>query len=273
MEIIITYPDLVFADLFHIILIVGLYFLFSFFEDFFPAEKDHSIRGKLRNLFYTLMYLTLGGVLLYYVIQLFPISETQYDFVSLWYSFLVVIVYIFFGDFFYYWYHRAQHTFNWLWKIHELHHSDTELNVTTSMRTYFLERPIQYLVLSLPVFYVLSLTSLGDVIYLDQTAALSLAVIFTLWLFFTHTNIRFHLGFLTKVITGPQLHRIHHSIEEHHRDTNFAQFFPIYDILFGTYVHPGKNEYPKTGTPGLAVDATFFESTFKPLRDWLKITK
>ncbi|HEX5846775.1 MAG TPA: sterol desaturase family protein, partial [Rhodoplanes sp.] len=34
-------------------------------------------------------------------------------------------------DFFYYWFHRAQHEWPWLWQVHKLHHSDRALNVTS----------------------------------------------------------------------------------------------------------------------------------------------
>ncbi|MBK8742853.1 MAG: hypothetical protein IPM02_26780 [Betaproteobacteria bacterium] len=39
-------------------------------------------------------------------------------------------------------------------------------------------------------------------------------------------------------MTSPAAHRIHHSIEQPHRDRNFAALFPVWDVLFGTYVRP-----------------------------------
>jgi hypothetical protein len=52
---------------------------------------------------------------------------------------------------------------------------------------------------------------------------------------------------LTRVITGPQIHRIHHSIHPHHFDTNFAGAFPLWDLLFGTFHRPARGEFPPTG--------------------------
>src|SRR5207248_9190433 len=43
------------------------------------------------------------------------------------------------NDFFYYWFHRLQHSSKWLWAEHELHHSDEHVNVTTSLRHHWLE--------------------------------------------------------------------------------------------------------------------------------------
>ena len=33
----------------------------------------------------------------------------------------------------------------------------------------------------------------------------------------------------------------------HRADKNFAAYFPIWDVLFGTYWHPRKGEFPPTG--------------------------
>jgi sterol desaturase/sphingolipid hydroxylase (fatty acid hydroxylase superfamily) len=42
-------------------------------------------------------------------------------------------------DFFFYWFHRCQHTVSVLWQAHMLHHSDMALNVTTTHRVHFVE--------------------------------------------------------------------------------------------------------------------------------------
>src|SRR5258706_15193675 len=68
-----------------------------------------------------------------------------------------------------------------------------------------------------------------------------------LWGYFIHLNLRLPLGPLTPVLGGPHLHRIHHSRLPEHQDKNFAAFFPIFDLLFGTYYPPSRAEYPATG--------------------------
>jgi sterol desaturase/sphingolipid hydroxylase (fatty acid hydroxylase superfamily) len=166
---------------------------------------------------------------------------------------------LFVGDFIFYWYHRAQHLYPSLWVIHELHHADTELNTTTSLRTYFLEHAIQTIIISFPLIYVFGAS---------RSAIISTPILVG-FLFFTHANLRLDLGILTKIITGPQTHRIHHSIEEKHRDKNFAQFFPVIDIAFGTYYHPGRDEFPNTGTPMMKTNAPIGEVLLKPWSTWL----
>ncbi len=72
-------------------------------------------------------------------------------------------------------------------------------------------------------------------------------LLFRCWGFVNHANVRIDFGPLTGVIAGPQWHRIHHSTDPHHRDRNFATFFPFIDRLFGTYYAPAVGEYPATG--------------------------
>jgi sterol desaturase/sphingolipid hydroxylase (fatty acid hydroxylase superfamily) len=180
------------------------------------------------------------------------------------FSIFMLLVYVFLIDFIFYWYHRAQHRFAILWALHELHHSDTELNVTTSMRTYWLDRPIQMLLIAVPISYVVGI---------DTRANIFLPAVLTSWLFFTHANLRLRLGILTPVICGPQLHRIHHSTRPEHLNKNLAQFLPILDILFGTYYAPARDEFPRTGTPGLASNAGLAEVILKPFKVWLKFAR
>ena len=67
-----------------------------------------------------------------------------------------------------------------------------------------------------------------------------------------HANLRTNLGWLKYVLVTPQSHRVHHSIERAHWDTNFGVIFSVWDRLFGT-LYPSYDEYPETGV----ADATF----------------
>jgi len=141
----------------------------------------------------------------------------------------------------YYVYHRLQHAVPALWHIHKLHHTDPAVNVTTSKRTHFLERPIQFVVLVAPVLWLLG-------VHLEGLAVL--AVVGPGILYFAHVDVRLPLGPLTGVIVGPQYHRIHHERVDRDRHANFAQAFPLFDILGGTYRTPRKREYAETGVVG-----------------------
>lgn len=159
----------------------------------------------------------------------------------LWY--ISPIIYVCIIDFFYYWMHRSQHTVQLLWRQHKLHHSDEHLNVTTSERHHWLEDVVR-----IP-FVIIPTTILFDI----SVAQVGLASFFvSYWAFLIHANFRFSMGWLSFLVAGPQLHRIHHSIEPKHFDKNFAAFFPVWDVMFGTYYQPARDEYPDTGIKGEA---------------------
>ncbi len=167
-------------------------------------------------------------------------------------------------DFFYYWFHRAQHTLPGAWPLHKLHHSEESLNVTTTMRHHWLEDPIRVLLILLP---------LGLLFEQKPVTIVWLATLTMLWGYFVHANVRLPLGPLTPVFAGPQWHRLHHSIELEHRDRNFAAFFPIYDILFGTYSRPRRGEYPDTGLHSGETLNHPIMAVFSPFRDWWRMLR
>ena len=64
-------------------------------------------------------------------------------------------------------------------------------------------------------------------------------------------------------------HRIHHSREIAHRDKNFAVYFPIWDVLFGTYYAPAREEFPATGIQGVTI-RTLWEAASWPFIKWTR---
>ena len=160
-------------------------------------------------------------------------------------------------DFIFYWVHRAQHRFAWLWAMHSFHHSDDDLNAATAFRHFWLEKPVWMLVLYLPLGLVFKISA--------PTAALY-GFLFQFFAFFPHMNLRLELGPLTRVVMGPQVHRIHHSIYREHFDTNFAGAFPLWDLLFRTYLAPGPGEFPPTGVPELPGRPSVRETLMWPLQ-------
>jgi sterol desaturase/sphingolipid hydroxylase (fatty acid hydroxylase superfamily) len=238
-----------------------LYAMFLPFEATFPAEKGHTIRGRARNIFMTLVFLVSGTVVVSWLFSFIPrAGQNTAEFFSLW-NLVVILFYILVLDFLFYWYHRAEHTLSWLWPVHELHHSDRELNITTSYRTYWLERPLQALCIGLPASF-----AIGDIAIAYAYAL----VILTAWEFFTHANLRLNLGFLTPLVCGPQLHRIHHSRLPEHQNKNFAQYYPFIDILFGTYYRPAQNEFPETGLHNVDSNMSVAKITIRPFVMWYR---
>jgi sterol desaturase/sphingolipid hydroxylase (fatty acid hydroxylase superfamily) len=170
-----------------------------------------------------------------------------------------VVLAIFIFDFFYYWLHRLQHRSWFLWQEHKLHHADQHLDVITAGLHHWLEALLRALFISVPIAITFDIP--------PTTVALSSALV-GLWGGLKHLNFRLSLGPLTPVLVGPQLHRIHHSVMPEHRDRNFAAFFPIYDLLFGTYCAPRTGEWPNTGLPDRDWPRSLGQAAIWPLRPW-----
>ena len=173
---------------------------------------------------------------------------------------LTALLYLLSTDFFYYWFHRWQHTKAFLWEQHKFHHSEESLNVTSTRRVHWLEDPLILLFLGIP---------LGLLFQFNGLALGILAFIEILWLQFIHLNLRLNLGWLSPVVTGPQYHRIHHSFQANHLDKNFSAFFPLWDIVFGTYYHPHAGEFPATGLATGENYNNLWKATILPFQEWM----
>ncbi len=134
--------------------------------------------------------------------------------------------------------HRLQHASPLLWTTHALHHEETALNATSQARHH----PTNYLLFA--VLYLPLLLLFGGLAPHPVGAFL----MFRLWGFVNHANVRVSFGWATPLLAGPQWHRLHHSTLPEHRDRNFAAFFPFLDVVFGTYAAPKEGEWPRTGT-------------------------
>lgn len=141
-------------------------------------------------------------------------------------------------DFFFYWWHRCQHNIKPLWILHSVHHSDRGFDITTYMRQHWSEQFLQAAIIIIPMATLFSLS------FVTNWIALTICIA---WSFATHLSGKLQFGRLSWLITGPQLHRLHHSRYRQHQNHNYAAFFPIWDVIFGTYLAPKKNEFPPVG--------------------------
>jgi sterol desaturase/sphingolipid hydroxylase (fatty acid hydroxylase superfamily) len=124
--------------------------------------------------------------------------------------------------------HYLMHMVPAFWRLHRVHHLDTELDVTTTVRFHPLEFAVQILP-AVPIVMAFGLTPW--VLALCET----LDVVVTLW---THSNTRLPLVFdhvLRYVVVTPDLHRIHHSAWKPETNSNFGAVFPVWDLIFGTF--------------------------------------
>ena len=66
----------------------------------------------------------------------------------------------------------------------------------------------------------------------------------TLYAITLHANLNWSYGPFRYLVASPAFHRWHHTSAEEGRDKNFAGFFPLWDLLFGTFYMP-KGEQPE----------------------------
>ena len=164
-------------------------------------------------------------------------------------------------DFFQYWQHRLEHGSKILWQQHLLHHSDEYMNVTTAARQHLLGNVLLPFFVTIPIAILFQLPAI-------KIAMLSL--IPYAWQYVTHANIKLGFGPLWWLLASPNYHRIHHSLEPNHIDRNFAAWFPIWDIIFGTAVKPQRGECPSTGVAGVSV-RTLPHAYLLPLIGWRRM--
>jgi sterol desaturase/sphingolipid hydroxylase (fatty acid hydroxylase superfamily) len=159
-------------------------------------------------------------------------------------------------DFLQYVVHRCQHAVPLLWRFHALHHSDPDVDVTTSVRHH----PIEYLISAAVAWLAVLGLGIPPIVVLSQgLAAFAAAAV-------THGNISLPEGLerlLRPVVITLDLHLVHHSIEFSRENWNYGAVLSIWDRLFGTYtsISRAQRERLVFGVRGL------------PPRDCLRPTK
>lgn len=124
---------------------------------------------------------------------------------------------------FYYW-HRLNHTQRLLWRFHNVHHVDPDLDLSTSFRFHFGE------VLYSTAFRVVQVGLLG----IAPLTYLLYEFFFNCATMFEHSNIRLPLGLerlLNKVLVTPRMHAIHHSVMGNETNSNYSVIFSIWDRI------------------------------------------
>jgi len=127
---------------------------------------------------------------------------------------------------FYYW-HRANHTWPVLWRFHNAHHIDPDLDVSTAVRFHFVEIGFSAL------FRALQAILIGG----TPWVFVAYEVVFHLNTLFQHSNLRLPVGVeraLVLVLVTPRMHGIHHSKRFHEANSNWSSVFSFWDRLHGT---------------------------------------
>jgi sterol desaturase/sphingolipid hydroxylase (fatty acid hydroxylase superfamily) len=170
-------------------------------------------------------YLRVAGLGTFHLEDLWP-GVTDQMLVSILLSLLVF-------DFLGYWVHRAQHRFEWWWRLHALHHSQRQLTMWSDNRNHLLDDLIR------DVIVVIAARLIGT----PPDQFITIVAIAQLSESFQHANLRLWFGTAgERLWVSPRFHRRHHAIglghESQGKDTlggvNFGVLLPWWDMLFGT---------------------------------------
>jgi sterol desaturase/sphingolipid hydroxylase (fatty acid hydroxylase superfamily) len=135
--------------------------------------------------------------------------------------------------------HLANHRVRMLWRFHELHHSQEDMNALTVFRTHPL----------IHVSYLLALVP-GVVLLANGELPALLLVIYGGAVAFAHSNTNLSFGPLGRVFVSPNYHRIHHRLDGP-QDVNLGFVLTIWDQLFRRAVFPTPETIGiATGIPG-----------------------
>lgn len=175
---------------------------------------------------------SLAGIALLLPVVQFSIPYSLVSDAPAW---IAIPAYILVMDLAEYLFHRAQHAIPFLWRMHSLHHSDHDMNATTTQRHFWGD----------PLLKALTIWPLAALIVKPTPAALAIYALISLWNVVSHAAIDLNFGKWSWLINGPAYHRRHHSSDPEHFNSNFAALFPIFDVIAGSYCRP--EGFPPTG--------------------------
>ena len=134
--------------------------------------------------------------------------------------------------------HVAAHNTKTLWRLHAVHHSPKKLYWLNVGRFHPVEKALQYTLDTLPFILV----GVGA-----ETVALYF-IFYAVNGFYQHSNVDVRYGPLNYLVSGPELHRWHHSKLIGESNRNYGNNLIVWDLVFGTWFFP---KHARVGDLGL----------------------
>jgi len=229
---------------------LGLFALFAALEAYAPRRVLHQNKGRrwLTNWGFTIVN-TLALRALAVGLPLLAVGAAVdaaangwglFNHLS-WPSSVEIVLAILIFDFAIWLQHLITHKVPLLWQLHQVHHADPDIDVTTAIRFHPVEIALSML-LKIGLVYVLGPAALAIILFeilLNGTAM------------FNHANIKLPLALdrvVRMVLVTPDMHRVHHSDQRSEHDSNYGFALSIWDRLFGTYI-----AQPAAGHDGMTI--------------------
>lgn len=216
-------------------ILVGGLLLFWIIEGAIPLFPLHYKKTKLRhagvNFVFTVIHLIIHTFLAVLIIKLSDWCATAQFGIVYWTNaniLITIIIGVLALDFSSWLVHLVMHKVPLLWRFHLIHHSDTNVDVTTGLRHH----PGDSLLRG--IFFLLLIFISGAPMY-SVMIYQTLVVLATA---FTHANISLPVKLdkaLSWVLISPNMHKVHHHWKQPYTDSNYGAVFSIWDRLLGTF--------------------------------------
>lgn len=215
-------------------ILIGGIVLFWILEGTLPLFKFQykKVRHAGINLFFTLTTMIIGfglaGALLY---ASDLVANNQFGLLyivdlPLWGQLVVgALLLDLIGAYFVHW---TEHKVRWMWKFHLVHHTDTNVDVTTGLRHHPGETVFRI------GFTILAVMIVGAPMWIIMFYQ-SMSVLFA---HITHANINMPRSVdraLSWIFITPLMHKVHHHYTQPLTDTNYGNIFSFWDRIFGTF--------------------------------------
>jgi len=155
--------------------------------------------------------------------------------------------------------HAMFHALPVFWRLHRMHHTDLDFDVTTGIRFHPLE-----ILLSMGI-KMAAVVVLGP----SAVAVVLFEVLLNATSMFNHGNVRLPKEIdrvLRLLVVTPEMHRVHHSVVIKEYNSNFGFNFPWWDRLMGTY-----QAQPTRGHEGMTIGLSQFRDPGRLTLPWLLI--
>ena len=139
--------------------------------------------------------------------------------------------------------HVLFHSVPAFWRIHRMHHADTDFDASTGIRFHPLE------ILISMVLKLGCVAALGPPVM----AVLAFEIVLNATALFNHGNVHLPARLdraLRWLVVTPDMHRVHHSVRPEETHSNFGFNLPWWDRMLGTY-RPRPHDPHATMTLGL----------------------
>ena len=219
-----------FSNNLNLFVLLSIFFILETFWPYFKFQQNRTIH-TVRNI----------GFLFLFIIVTAPVNYTA----AAWYNYIdyknfgllnqfsinssvkiiIGVLLLDCGDYFY---HIISHKASLIWRFHKIHHSDIDMDSTTTYRFH----PFDNIGVTMAEMTTALIFGYGV-----QTIVIYFLIYLPL-LFIQHTNLKFPNWFeriFGYVFATSSFHRIHHSYPRTLTDSNYGAVFSFWDRLFGTY--------------------------------------